>query len=55
MKVEMQPAEAKDRRSSERVSAQLEGKLFVPAEERTLEFAPINDSWQRYSVYSRIA
>lgn len=37
MKVGMQPAGSQDRRGSDRVSAQLEGKLFVPAEERTLD------------------
>jgi len=43
MKVEMQPAAgSKDRRGSDRVSAQLEGKLFVPAEERTLDCTIIN-------------
>jgi len=37
MKVGMQPAGSRDRRGSDRVSAQLEGKLFVPAEERTVD------------------
>jgi hypothetical protein len=37
MKAGMQPAGSKDRRGSDRVSAQLEGKLFVPAEERTMD------------------
>ena len=37
MKAEMQPAGPMDRRGSDRVAAQLEGKLFVPAEERTMD------------------
>lgn len=37
MKVGMQPAGSKDRRGSDRVSAQLEGKLYVPSQERTLD------------------
>ena len=42
MKVELQPAGGTERRSSERVAAELEGKLFVPAEERTLDCIIIN-------------
>jgi hypothetical protein len=37
MKADMQPAGSAERRGSDRVSAQLEGKLFVPAEERTTD------------------
>jgi hypothetical protein len=37
MKAEMQPAGPMERRGSDRVSAKLEGKLFVPAEEHTLD------------------
>lgn len=37
MSAGMQPAGSRDRRGSDRVSAQLEGKLFVPSEERTLD------------------
>ena len=37
MKAEMQPAAPTERRGSDWVSAQLEGKLFVPAEERTID------------------
>jgi len=37
MKAEMQPAGPMDRRGSDRVAALLEGKLFVPAEERTMD------------------
>ncbi|HEX4637377.1 MAG TPA: PilZ domain-containing protein [Rhizomicrobium sp.] len=37
MKVGMQPGGSQDRRASDRVSAQLEGKLFVPGEERTVD------------------
>jgi hypothetical protein len=43
MKVGVQPsAESKDRRGSERVSAQLDGRLYVPAEERELECTIVN-------------
>lgn len=42
MKVGVQAAGAKERRGSERVSAQLEGKLFVPAEERELDCVVVN-------------
>jgi len=43
MKVGVQPAGgSEDRRGSERVSAQLEGKLFVPAEERELDCKIVN-------------
>ena len=43
MKVGVQPAAgSKDRRGSERVSAQLEGRLYVPAEERELECMVVN-------------
>jgi hypothetical protein len=37
MKVEMQPAGSQDRRCNDRVSAQLEGKLFVLGDERTMD------------------
>jgi hypothetical protein len=43
MKMGVQPAaSSKDRRGAERVSAQLEGKLFVPAEERTVDCTIVN-------------
>ena len=42
MKVAVQSAGSRDRRGSERVAAQLEGKLFVPAEERTLDCIIVN-------------
>jgi hypothetical protein len=42
MKVGVRAAASKDRRSSERVCAQLQGKLFVPAEERTLDCIVMN-------------
>ena len=43
MKFGVQPAVgARERRGNERVSAQLEGKLFVPAEERTMDCTIVN-------------
>jgi len=43
MKFGVQPAAgAGERRGAERVSAQLEGKLFVPAEERTMDCTIVN-------------
>jgi hypothetical protein len=43
MKFGVQPAAgARERRGNERVSAQLEGKLFVPAEERTMDCTIVN-------------
>lgn len=51
MKSNTQPAQSRDQRSSKRIAVRLAGKLFVPAEESTLECTIINLSLGGAGIY----